>query len=97
MPPDQEPPNAPQRDGGSERAKPRANPYKIADERGLYLLVTPKGQKYWRVKYRIEGKEKKLVFGVYPDVTLADARGKRDDARRMIAAGEDPATRKQQE
>lgn len=78
-------------------AKPRPKSYKLADERGLYLLVTTKGQKYWRLKYRFEGKEKKLAFGVYPDVTLADARGKRDAARRIIAAGEDPAARKRED
>jgi Arm DNA-binding domain len=78
-------------------AKPRAKAYKLADERGLFLFVTPKGQKYWRLKYRFEGKEKKLAFGVYPDVTLADARAKRDAARRIAAAGEDPAARKQEE
>jgi hypothetical protein len=55
-------------------AKPRAKPYKLSDERGLYLLVTPKGQRYWRFKYRFDGKEKTLAFGVFPDVSLADAR-----------------------
>lgn len=75
-------------------AKGRAKPYKLADERGLYLLVMPKGQRYWRFNYRFEGKAKTLAFGVYPDVGLADAREKRDAARRMIAAGEDPGAQK---
>jgi len=79
-------------------AKPRGKAYKLADERGLYLLVTPKGQRYWRFKYRIDGKEKTLAFGVYPDVSLAEAREKRDAARKIVAAGEDPAAkRKRQE
>jgi len=77
-----------------DHAKGRAKPYKLTDERGLYLLVIPKGQRYWRFNYRFERKAKTLSFGVYPDVGLADARGKRDAARRMIAAGEDPAAQK---
>jgi integrase len=76
-------------------AKPKAKPYKLADERGLHLLVNPAGGKLWRLKYRIEGKEKLLSFGGYPDVSLADAREKRDQARKLIAAGTDPSeTRK---
>lgn len=71
-------------------AKGRAKPYKLADERGLYLLVTPKGQRYWRFNYRFGGKAKTLAFGVFPDVSLADAREKRDAARRVLAAGDDP-------
>lgn len=55
-------------------AKPREKPYKLSDNRGLFLLVTPKGHRYWRFKYRFQGKEKILAFGVYPDVSLADAR-----------------------
>ncbi|HXG80308.1 MAG TPA: Arm DNA-binding domain-containing protein, partial [Sphingomicrobium sp.] len=71
-------------------AKGRAKPYKLTDERGLYLLVTPKGQRYWRFNYRYGGKAKTLAFGVFPDVSLADARDKRDVARRVLAAGDDP-------
>lgn len=71
-------------------AKGRAKPYKLTDERGLYLLVTPKGQRYWRFNYRYGGKAKTLAFGVFPDVSLADAREKRDAARRVLAAGDDP-------
>lgn len=63
----------------------------MSDDRGLFLLVTPKGQRYWRFRYRFQGKEKILAFGVYPDVSLADAREKRDAARKVVAAGEDPA------
>lgn len=75
-------------------AKGRAKPYKLTDERGLYLLVTPKGQRYWRFNYRFGGKAKTLAFGVFPDVGLADAREKRDSARRIVAAGEDPGALK---
>lgn len=76
-------------------AKPKEKLYKIADERGLHLLVTPAGGKWWRLKYKIDGKEKSLSLGVYPDVSLADAREKRDQARKLIAAGTDPSeTRK---
>ena len=78
-------------------AKPKEKPYKLTDGRGLYLLVTPKGQRYWRFNYRFGGKAKTLAFGVYPDVTLADAREKRDAARRIIAAGEDPTAKKKRE
>ena len=73
-------------------AKGRAKPYKLTDERGLYLLVTPRGQRYWRFNYRYGGKAKTLAFGVFPDVSLADARERRDAARRTLAAGEDPGT-----
>ena len=75
-------------------AKGKAKPYKLTDERGLYLLVTPQGHRYWRFNYRFGGKAKTLAFGVFPDVGLAEAREKRDAARRMIAAGEDPGAQK---
>lgn len=64
-------------------------PYKLADSGGLYLLVKPEG-KYWRMKYRFAGKEDVLAFGVFPTVTLADARRKRDDAKRLLAEKIDP-------
>src|SRR5256885_8887654 len=72
-------------------AKPRQKPYKLADERGLYLLVTPKGARSWRFKYRMGEREGLLTFGLYPDVTLKLARERRDDARRQVEAGIDPA------
>jgi integrase len=72
-------------------AKPTEKPQKLADEKGLFLLVHPNGSKYWRLKYRFDGKEKGLAFGVYPDVGLKDARAKRDEARRLLADGIDPA------
>ena len=55
-------------------AKPKDKPYKLADGGGMYLLINTNGSKYWRMKYRFAGKEKMLSIGVYPDVTLADAR-----------------------
>ncbi|EBU7767221.1 integrase [Salmonella enterica subsp. enterica serovar Rovaniemi] len=80
-----------------ETAKPKEKPYKIADGGGLYLLVKTNGSRYWRLKYRIDGKEKLLALGVYPDVSLADARAKRDEARKGIAGGIDPlAVKKEQ-
>lgn len=73
------------------QAKPAAKTARLYDERGLYLEVSPKGGKWWRLKYRINGKEKRLSLGVYPDVSLKMARDRRDDARRQIADGVDPA------
>lgn len=75
-------------------AKPTDKPYKLADEKGLFLLVTPNGSKYWRQKYRFGGKEKMLSFGVYPDVGLKDARAKRDEARKLLANDVDPGENK---
>ena len=72
-------------------AKPGDKPKKMFDSGGLYLAVTPKGGKWWRFKYRFDNKEKLLSFGVYPDVTLKEARERRDDARKLVAAGTDPA------
>lgn len=77
------------------KAKPRATPYKMSDARGLFLLVQPSGGKLWRLKYRFAGKEKKLALGVYPDVSLSDARKRRDDARVLLAQGKDPSREKQ--
>lgn len=71
-------------------AKPAEKPYKLADEKGLFLLINPNGSKWWRLKYRVAGKEKLLSFGTYPDVGLKDARSKRDDARKLLADGVDP-------
>lgn len=72
-------------------AKSRDKDYKVADEKGLYLLVTAGGSKLWRVKFRYLGKEKKLSLGAYPDVSLKDARRLRDEARASLASGSDPA------
>lgn len=78
-------------------AKARTKPYKLPDALGLFLLVQPSGGKLRRLKYRIDGREKMLGFGTYPDVTLSDARKRRDDARAMIAKGIDPSREKQRD
>lgn len=75
-------------------AKPLEKNYKMADEKGLYLLLTPSGGKLWRCKFRHNGREKKLSFGKYPDVSLKNARYLRDQAREELAAGNDPALKK---
>lgn len=75
-------------------AKSREKDWKLADEKGLYLLVTRSGGKLWKLKFRHLGKEKKLSLGAYPDVGLAKARKLRDAAREQIADGQDPALAK---
>jgi integrase len=72
-------------------ARPQEKPYRLYDERGLYLEVAPGGGRWWRLKYRVAGREKRLSLGVYPDVGLKDARERRDAARRELAAGIDPS------
>ena len=72
-------------------AKGRDKQYKLTDSDGLHLLVMPSGQRYWRMNYRHLGRYKTLAFGVWPEVDLADARAKRDEARRVLAKGIDPA------
>ncbi len=74
-----------------KKAKPEAKAYKMADGGGMYLLVQPTGSKWWRLKYRIGGKEKMLSIGVYPDVTLSEARDRREQARKLLANGGDPS------
>ncbi len=75
-------------------SKAKTKAYKLSDEKGLYLLVTPLGAKYWRLKYRFLGKEKALALGVYPEVSLSDAREKRDNARKQLANDIDPGIAK---
>ena len=77
-----------------QAAKPREKAYKLADGGGLYLLIQPSGSKLWRLKYRNHGIERLLSFGPYPDLSLSDARAKRDEAKRLLAEGTDPAVRK---
>lgn len=80
-----------------KQTKPTERPQKLFDGGGLFILITPSGGKLWRLKYRFEGTEKKLTLGAYPDVSLADARQKRDEARTLLGKGVDPgATRKAQ-
>ena len=76
------------------KAKPKDKPYKLSDGGGLFLLVNPSGSKLWRQKYRFMGKERLLSHGQYPDVTLAQARAKLNEARSMLADGQDPAIEK---
>lgn len=76
-------------------AKPRQKPYKMGDSHGLFLLVQPTGGRLWRLKYRLDGKEKKLALGIYLEVGLAEARRRRMEARELLAAGRDPAREKQ--
>ncbi len=78
-------------------AKPRLKPYKLADALRLFVLVQPSGGKLWRLKYRVDGREKKLGFGTYPEVSLSDARKRRDEARELVAAGKDPSREKQRD
>ncbi|WP_041522091.1 tyrosine-type recombinase/integrase [Gilvimarinus agarilyticus] len=76
-------------------AEPRDKDYKLYDEKGLLLLVKKGGGKYWRLKYRIAGKEKLLALGVFPEITLSHARKLRDEARLDISAGIDPSQQRQ--
>ncbi|WP_263064397.1 tyrosine-type recombinase/integrase [Dickeya dadantii] len=75
-------------------AKPLDKQYKLTDGNGMHLLVHPNGSKYWRLQYRFGGKQKMLALGVYPDVSLADARARRDEARKLLANGTDPGDKK---
>ena len=75
--------------------KPSERPQKLTDARGLYLLVMPSGGKYWRYDYSFMGKRRTLAFGIYPDVSLAKARERHHEARRLLAEGVDPSAVKQ--
>ncbi|MDO3510067.1 tyrosine-type recombinase/integrase [Ralstonia pseudosolanacearum] len=83
-------------DLSARNAQPKDKSYRLADGLGMYLEVMPNGSKYWRLKYRFAGKEKRLALGVYPGVSLAQARAARDNARRQVAAGTDPSHARQQ-
>ncbi|WP_313039313.1 integrase arm-type DNA-binding domain-containing protein [Sphingobium yanoikuyae] len=78
-------------DAQARKAAPKEKPYKMADSGGLYLYVAPTGLRSWRMKFRFQGQEKLLTFGPYPDVSLSEARQKRDDARRQIREHVDPS------
>ncbi|PTQ68168.1 integrase arm-type DNA-binding domain-containing protein [Pseudomonas sp. GV071] len=84
----------PLKDINCRNAKPQDKTYRLYDEQGLYMEVQPNGGRYWRLKYRFLGKEKRMAFGVYPEVGLLDARRKRDEARAQLAAGHDPSLQK---
>lgn len=75
-------------------AKQDEKPYKLADSGNMFLLVHPNGSRYWRLRYRFLGKEKTLALGVYPEVSLSEAREKRDAARKQITEGIDPCEQK---
>jgi len=75
----------------ARNAKPGEKQVKLSDGGGMYLLITPAGGKCWRLKYRFGGKEKVLALGTYPEITLADARQRREDARKLLANGVDPS------
>ena len=77
-------------------AKTESKIKKLSDEKGLYLELTPSGGKYWRMKYRHGGKEKLLSLGVYPELSLKEARIKRDEAKKQLTEGIDPSQAKQE-
>jgi integrase len=81
-------------DTAIKAAKPATKGYKLFDERGLYLLVKPNGGRLWHLKYRVDGREKVLSLGVYPDLSLAKARERRDEARGLLTQQIDPGARK---
>src|SRR5262245_16588765 len=83
-------------DAAVRNAKPKPKPYKMSDGEGLFLLITPAGGKYWRMKYHFGTKEKLLALGVFPDVSLAEARERRAQARKVLAAGKDPGEAKKE-
>src|SRR5437762_11332819 len=77
--------------------KPHKKPYKLADEKGMYLLIKPDGARYWRLKYRFAGQERLLALGVYDDVSLAEARGAREKAKQLLRDGKDPGVQRKAE
>ena len=84
-------------DTAIKSTKPKDTPYKLSDGGGMYLLVKPNGGKYWHLAYRFNNKQKLLSLGVYPEVTLKDARKKRDDAKKLLAQNIDPSEAKKEE
>ena len=78
-------------------AKPGAKAIKLADGDGMFLMITPAGGKLWRLKYRIDGREKLLAIGSYPEIGLGEARRRREEARELVARGKDPSREKQRE
>ncbi len=80
-----------------QNAKPKEKPYKLSDGEGLHLFVQPNGSKWWRFRYQFVGKEKMLSFGTFPEVSLAQAREKRAEARSLVAEGTDPSQQRREE
>lgn len=90
-------PHMPITDTAVKNAKRKAQPYKLSDGEGMYLLVHPSGAKYWRLKYRHQGREKVLALGVYPEISLRAARKRRMEARELLAQGTDPGAERKAE
>lgn len=84
-------------DTAIRKAQPGPKPRKLADAKGLYLEISPAGGKWWRLKYRIAGKEKRISLGTYPETSLRDAREKADSARELLAGGQDPSDQRKAE
>jgi hypothetical protein len=80
-----------------EKVRPQEKPHRLTDGNGLHLLVNPNGSKLWRFRYRFGGKQNLLSLGSFPDVGLATARQKRDDARQLIGQGIDPSQKRKDE
>jgi hypothetical protein len=80
-----------------DKAKPSSKQRKLFDGNGLFLLVSPSGGKWWRFKYSFAGKENTISFGTYPEISLAQARERREEARKLLARGIDPSTSRKQE
>lgn len=78
-------------------ARPAEKAYRLFDGGGMYLEVSTKGSRYWRLKYRIDGREKRISLGIYPSVSLELARERRDHTRRLVAQGTDPSSIRRQE
>ena len=76
-------------------ARPKDRPYKMHDGNGLFVIIRPNGSKWWRFRYKLFGKTKELSMGIFPEVTIREARFRRDEARQMLAKGIDPATVRQ--
>jgi len=91
------PPKMPLTNIECQTAKPKEKPYKMADGGGLYLEVMPNESKYWRLKYRYLGKESRLALGVYPSVSLADAREGRERTKKLLKGGSNPSFAKKEE
>ena len=82
-------------DSSTRAAKPKAKPYKLPHENGLFLIVNPNGSKWWRLSYYVSGEGKMLSLDDYPDVTSATARQPRNTARGLVANGVDPSAKRQ--
>lgn len=84
-------------DMAARKAKSATKPYKLADSGGLFLLVNPNGSKLWKLKFRFHQKERQLAFGPFPLVSLAEARERRDTAKKLLLAGTDPSAERKRE